>query len=151
MTICTGLKNFLITNVQPSTLALTLVLLTVRSLRLGSWCPWSGVGASGFWATGVGRLPFGDSPLPPPRSNVSRRSLQVFVLFREILSTMNWKHEQGCITIAVNVFPFLSHKRISLLLNAPHPDKIALTNVVNRYEFAHFQILRTFLVNFQKA
>ena len=38
---------------------------------------------------------------------------------------------------------FLSHERVSLLLNAPHPDEIALTNCVNKSEFAHFQILRT--------
>ena len=31
--------------------------------------------------------------------------------------------------LSVNVFPFLSHNRVSLLLNpALHPDKIALTN-----------------------
>ena len=58
---------------------------------------------------------------------------------------MNWKHEQGCITVAVEC------KRVSLLLNAPHADKIALTNGVNKSEFAHFQILTTFLVKFQKS
>ena len=41
----------------------------------------------------------------------------------------------------VNVFPFLSHKRVSLLLNAPHLDKIALTNGVSKSEFDHFQNL----------
>ena len=47
------------------------------------------------------------------------------------------------------MFPFLSHKWVSLLLNALHPDKIALTNGVKKSEFVHFQILRTFLVKFQ--
>ena len=34
-------------------------------------------------------------------STAVKRLGQVSVLFREILFTMNWKHEQGCITIAV--------------------------------------------------
>ena len=34
-------------------------------------------------------------------STAVNRLGQVFVLFREILFTMNWKHEQGRITIAV--------------------------------------------------
>ena len=42
----------------------------------------------------------------------------------------------------MSVFPFLPHERVSLLLNVPHPDKIVLTNGVNKCEFAHFQILR---------
>ena len=42
------------------------------------------------------------------------------------------------------LFYFLPHKRVSLLLNAPHSDKIALTNGVNQSEFAHFKLLRTF-------
>ena len=37
-----------------------------------------------------------------------------------------------------------------LLLNAPYPDKIALTNGVNKSEFDHFHILKTFLVKFKK-
>ena len=37
--------------------------------------------------------------------------------------------------------PSLSHERVSLISNAPHPDKIALTNGANRSEIAHFQIL----------
>ena len=48
------------------------------------------------------------------------------------------------------MFPFLSHKRVSLLLSSPHPGKIALTNGVNKSEFDHFQILRTFLVKLKK-
>ena len=48
------------------------------------------------------------------------------------------------------MYSFLPNQRVSLLLNAPHPDKIALTNGVNKSEFVHFQILRTFLVKFQK-
>ena len=55
------------------------------------------------------------------------------------------------IAVESNVFPFLSHKWVSLLLNAPHPDKIALTNGVNKSEFDHFHILRTFLVKFKKS
>ena len=39
---------------------------------------------------------------------------------------------------------FLLHKRVSsVLLNAPHPEKIALTNVAHKSKFPHFQILRT--------
>ena len=53
--------------------------------------------------------------------------------------------------LSVNVFPFLSHEQVSVLLNAPHLDKIALTNGVNKSELAHFQILRTFLVRTQKS
>ena len=81
-------------------------------------------------------------------STAVKRLGEVFVLFREILFTMKWKHEQGCITIAVECkcIPI----SLKLLLNAPHPDKVALTNGVNKSEFAHFQILRTFLVKFQK-
>ena len=39
----------------------------------------------------------------------------------------------------MNVFPFLSHKGVSLLLNASHPGKLALTNDANKAEFANFQ------------
>ena len=46
--------------------------------------------------------------------------------------------------------PFPSHKRICLLWNAPYPDKIALTNGVNKSEFDHFQTLRISLVKFKK-
>ena len=35
------------------------------------------------------------------KSTAVKRHGQVFVLFRKILFTMNWKHKQGCITIAV--------------------------------------------------
>ena len=38
---------------------------------------------------------------PDLPSTAVKRLVQVFVLFREILFTMNWKHEQGCIAIAV--------------------------------------------------
>ena len=55
------------------------------------------------------------------------------------------------LAVEYKAFPSLSHERVSLILNAPHPDKIALTNGANRSEFAHFQILRTFLVKFQKS
>ena len=46
--------------------------------------------------------------------------------------------------MSVNVFLFLSHERVPLLLNTPHTDKIALTNDAKKSEFAHFQIFRTF-------
>ena len=55
------------------------------------------------------------------------------------------------IAVESNVFPFLSHKWVSLLLNAPHLDKIALTDGVNKSEFDHFQILRTFLAKFKQS
>ena len=41
------------------------------------------------------------TPPPPPPSTTAKRLGQLFVLLRKILLTMNWKHEQGCITIAV--------------------------------------------------
>ena len=81
-------------------------------------------------------------------STAVKRLGQFFVLFHEISFTIKWKHEQGYIW---NVFPFPSHKRVSLALNAPHPDKIALTNGVDKSEFAHFQTLRTFVVKFEKS
>ena len=95
--------------------------------------------------------------LSPERSTAVKRLGQFFVLFRESSFTANkWKHEQGHITriyiklLSVNVFSFLSHKQVSLLLNAPHRDKLAFKNGANKFEFVHFQILRTFfLVKFQ--
>ena len=57
-----------------------------------------------------------------------------------------------CITaVECKCAPFPAHKRASLLLNVPHPEKIALTNGVNKSEFAQFQILGIFLVKFQKS
>ena len=50
--------------------------------------------------------------------------------------------------LSVNVFPFLSRNQV---LYTPHPDKIALKNGINKSEFAHFHILRTFLVKIQKS
>ena len=35
-------------------------------------------------------------------------------------------------------------KGLPYFLNVPHVDKIALTNGVDKSEFAHFKILRTF-------
>ena len=42
--------------------------------------------------------------------------------------------------LSVNVFLFLSHKRVSLLLNVPHHD-------ANKSEIPHFQILLTFFLS----
>ena len=83
-------------------------------------------------------------------STAVKRLGPFFVLFREISFTMKWKHEHNSCRV-LNAFPFLSHERVSLLLNAQHLDKIALTNGANKSEFAHFQTLRTFLVKFQKS
>ena len=58
-------------------------------------------------------------------------------------------YHNGC--VECKCIPISLHKRVSLLLNTPHTDKIALTNGVSMSEFAHFQILRTFLVKFQKT
>ena len=82
-------------------------------------------------------------------STAVKRLGQVCVLFREISFTMKWKHEQGNMSylLSVNVFLFLSVERVSLRLNTPQPVK----NGVNKSEFAHFQILRTFLVKFQNS
>ena len=45
------------------------------------------------------------------------------------------------------MFSYFSHERKGFFtFNAPHPDKIALTNGVNKSKFALFQILRIFKV-----
>ena len=49
------------------------------------------------------------------------------------LNVMAFEHK--CILVS---------KRVSLLLNEPLPDKIALTSGANKSEFPHFQKLRTF-------
>ena len=51
--------------------------------------------------------------------------------------------------LSVNLFSFLLPERASLLLNAPHPEKIALTSGAHKSEFHHFQYLE--LVKFQKS
>ena len=48
------------------------------------------------------------------------------------------------------MYSHFSHKRVSLLLNAPHPDNIALTNGVYKSEFGNFQTLRSFFSNVPK-
>ena len=70
-------------------------------------------------------------------STAVKRFGQFYVLFREISFTVKWKHQQGYL-LSVNMFPFFSHKAFFLLLKVPHPDKIALTNGVNKSEFANF-------------
>ena len=96
--------------------------------------------------------------MPVHHSTAIKRLGQFFALFREISFTMRWKNKQGYIYIiadqsllSVNLLSSFPHKRVSLLLNVLHSDKLALTNGVNKYEIAHFQVLRTFLVNFQKS
>ena len=69
---------------------------------------------------------------------------------------MKWNPEQGYIIIAVECkcIPISLTKKVFffffLLLNALHPNKIALTDGVEKSDFAYFQILKTFLVKFQK-
>ena len=77
--------------------------------------------------------------IPDPtgaRSTAAKRLGQFFVLFREISGvisfTMKWNHEQGYTIIII----YIIYPR--------HPDKIAMTQQVNKSEFAHFQILRSF-------
>ena len=113
-----------------------------------------GAGVAQWWEhslpTSVAWVRFPHPASYPPRSNVSGRFSFYFARFYS-QGTGNMSKDVSQQLLSVNVFPFLSHKRVSLLLNAPHPDKIALTKGVNKSEFAHFQILRTFLVKFQKS
>ena len=86
----------------------------------------------------------GPSQKRPQGSTAVKRLGQFFFLFREISFsfTMKWKHEQGYYIKAVECkcIPIFSHINGLLLLpSPPHPDNIALTNGVNKSEFANFQ------------
>ena len=65
--------------------------------------------------------------LPPPRSNVSNNFSFYFARFHSQLNG-NMSKDIYMKLLSVNVFSFLSHKRVSLLLNPPHPAKMALTS-----------------------